>query len=128
MEPHAPRLLLVEDDPHIRRLLVASLRRTAWKVDEAPTGEAALELLKGDPYDAVLLDLILPQLGGFRICQQVRELDGDKPFIIMMTADDSDEAREMAADCGVDQFLPKPFQVDELLKSLAPVLMKVMHR
>lgn len=128
MEPRAPRLLLVEDDPHIRRLLVASLRRSAWKVDEAPTGNAALELLKGAPYDAVLLDLILPQLGGFRICQHIRELDGDKPFIIMMTADDSEEVREMASDCGVDQFLPKPFQVDELLKSLAPVLMKVMHQ
>jgi DNA-binding response OmpR family regulator len=128
MEAHAPRLLLVEDDPHIRRLLVASLRRTAWKVDEAPTGEAALDLLKGDPYDAVLLDLVLPQLGGFRICQHIRELDGEKPFIIMMTADDSDEAREMARDCGADQFLPKPFQVEKLLKALAPVLMEVMHQ
>ncbi|MFN2441434.1 MAG: PleD family two-component system response regulator [Thermoanaerobaculia bacterium] len=128
MTPHAPRMLLVEDDPHIRRLLVASLRRSVWDVDEAANGERALELLAGDPYDAILLDLVLPQLGGFRICQHIRELDGERPYIIMMTADDSEETREMARDCGVDEFLPKPFQIDELLKCLAPVVARVMHR
>lgn len=128
MTSHAPRMLLVEDDPHIRRLLVASLRRSVWDVDEASNGERALELLAGDPYDAILLDLVLPQLGGFRICQHIRELDGERPYIIMMTADDSEETREMARDCGVDEFLPKPFQIDELLKRLAPVVARVMHR
>lgn len=128
MERRAPRLLLVEDDPHIRRLLTATLRRSVWQVDEAVTGEAALDRLREGPYEAVLLDLILPQLGGFRVCQQIRELDGERPFVIMMTADDSQETREMADDCGVDEFLPKPFDVAELVKRLAPVAAKVIHR
>jgi DNA-binding response OmpR family regulator len=109
------KLLIVDDDPHIRRLLQLYCRGTGLEVHEAATGEEAESLIDQNRYAVVLLDLILPYYGGFRICQKLKRVPRQsQPFVIMMTGDDSQETRASAAECGADHFLPKPFSAVEV--------------
>ncbi|HUP64881.1 MAG TPA: response regulator transcription factor [Thermoanaerobaculia bacterium] len=112
------RLLLVDDDPHIRKLLTIYLRSMPWEIVEAATGEEAMAAIEEGSFDVVLLDLILPQHGGFRICQRIRQRNGSEPWVIVMTADDSPETREMAMECGANDFVGKPFAPEMLVEKL----------
>lgn len=109
------KLLIVDDDVHIRKLLKIQLRQSPYEILEAGTGEEATSLLEQHEFDVVLLDLILPYYGGFRLCQKFRSSGGHQPFIIIITGDDSPETRMTAEECGSDAFLAKPFTQDELL-------------
>lgn len=109
------KLLIVDDDVHIRKLLKIQLRQSPFEVYEAGTGEEATALLEKHDFEVVLLDLILPYYGGFRLCQKFRSSGGHQPFIIVITGDDSPETRATAEECGSDAFLAKPFTQDELL-------------
>lgn len=114
------KLLIVDDDPHIRRLLKIYLRESGYELSEAATGEEALNLFGQHRYDVVLLDLILPYYGGFRLCQRLKESEGPHPHVIIMTGDDSPETRATAKECGADDFIGKPF-------SAADVAERVKH-
>lgn len=103
------KILIVDDDPHIRKLLRLYLRSADLDVFDAATGEEALSLFDQHDFHTILLDLILPYLGGFRLCQKFKGRAGKSPRVIIMTADDSAETRATAADCGADGFLAKPF-------------------
>jgi DNA-binding response OmpR family regulator len=103
------RLLIVDDDPHLRKLLRLFLRDLPVEISEAATGEEAFAKIERDAWDVVLLDLILPQFGGFRICRKIRSGPHPGAWILMMTADDSPEARETAIESGADEFIGKPF-------------------
>lgn len=103
------RLLIVDDDPHIRKLLKLYLRSSGYELYEAATGEEALQLFGETSFDVVLLDLILPYYGGFRLCQKFKATAGKKPYVIIITGDDSPEARSTAKECGADDFIAKPF-------------------
>lgn len=103
------RVLIVDDDPHLRRLLRLYLRDLPAEIAEAATGDEALASVARAQWDVVLLDLILPQHGGFRICRKIRGGPHPDAWIAMMTADDSAEAREAAKDAGADAFIAKPF-------------------
>lgn len=103
------KLLVVDDDPHIRKLLRLYLRSSDFDVFDAATGEEALSLFSEHDFHTILLDLILPYLGGFRLCQRFKGTAGKSPRIIIMTADDSPETRATANECGADEFLAKPF-------------------
>lgn len=109
------KLLIVDDDVHIRKLLKLQLRRSPFEIHEAGTGEEATALLEKHDFEVVLLDLILPYYGGFRLCQKFRSSSGHQPFIIIITGDDSPETRATAEECGSDAFLAKPFTEDELM-------------
>jgi DNA-binding response OmpR family regulator len=111
------KLLIVDDDAHIRRLLRIYLRPTGFELHEAGTGEEALRLLEEHEFEVVLLDLILPYYGGFRICQRIRA-SGRSPYVIIMTGDDSPETRQSAKECGADDFVGKPFSAADLVEKI----------
>jgi two-component system response regulator ResD len=105
-----PKLLIVDDDVHIRKLIRLYLRDSPFALYEAATGEEALELAGQHRFDVVLLDLILPYFGGFRVCRKLKKNAGPAtPYVVLITGDDSDETRATAKEAGADLFMAKPF-------------------
>ncbi len=113
------KLLVVDDDLHIRRLIGIYLRDAGYEVTEAATGEEGLMLAQREPFDVILIDLVLPHYGGFRLCQKLKST-ADAPRVVITTGDDSQQSRQQAAEAKADAFLAKPFTREELLASLAP--------
>lgn len=111
-------LLIVDDDPHIRKLVGLYLRGSGFSVAEAGTGEEALELASQTRFDLVLVDLILPYYGGFRVCQKLKAFD-DPPRVLVISGDDSDETRQMAVDYRADGFVSKPFTREQLIAAVS---------
>jgi two-component system OmpR family response regulator len=108
------RLLVVEDEPKLAALVARGLREEGYAVDVAERGEDAMWMAQAAPYDAVLLDVMLPGLDGFAVCRRLRERGVWSP-ILMLTARDAVDDRVMGLDSGADDYLAKPFSFDELL-------------
>jgi two-component system OmpR family response regulator len=111
------RVLVVEDEPKLGRLLVRGLRGKGEAVDLATDGEAAVALARARLYDAIVLDVMLPGLDGFDVCSRLREAEVWTP-VIMLTARDSIPDRIRGLDVGADDYLVKPFSFAELLARL----------
>ena len=107
-------VLVVDDDVHIRRLVRIYLRGAGFNVSEAATGEEALEAFARDPFDLVLVDLILPYFGGIRLCQKLKG-SPHAPKVLVITGDDSPQTRESATESEADGFLAKPFTREQLM-------------
>jgi two-component system OmpR family response regulator len=110
-------LLLVEDDLRMAAALLRGLRAEGMVVDVAPKGRDALGMARATEYDAVVLDVMLPDLDGFETCRRLREQGVWAP-IIMLTARDAVEDRVRGLDAGADDYLTKPFSLAELLARL----------
>jgi len=108
------RLLIVEDERKLARLLRGLLEDENHTVDVAGDGEEALDFIRGGDYDLVVLDVMLPGMDGLEVCRQVRALKIKTP-IIMLTARTSVEDRVAGLDAGADDYLTKPFAFAELL-------------
>ena len=106
------RVLVVDDEKLIVKGIRFSLEQDNYQVDCAYDGEEALELAKTNTYDIVLLDVMLPKLNGFEVCQQIREFSNVP--IIMLTAKSEDADKLMGFECGADDYLTKPFNILEL--------------
>src|SRR5476651_1489872 len=107
------RILIVDDEPPIRRFLRTALASQEYRVEEAGDGEAALEFLKRNPVDLVVLDLGLPGMDGLEVVRRLREQGSATPIVILSSRDD--EAGKVAAlDAGADDYVSKPFGVEEL--------------
>jgi len=129
-----PRILLVEDDESLGFVLVDALEREGYRPTWSREGRAALELALRDPWDLILLDLMLPGMDGHEICKRVRAAGVDVP-ILMLTARAREEDRVQGLDLGADDYVVKPFGLKELLarirarlrarKPLAPELVTV---
>ena len=106
-------VLVVEDDPSIRRGLRATLSALQFEIGEASTGEEALTRLRMVDYDAVLMDLNMPGMGGVEACRRVRK---EFPLlsILVVTVRDREEDKVEALDAGADDYITKPFQMLEL--------------
>lgn len=115
------RVLLVEDDPTLSRHTTQFLRQGGFAVDAAATGAAALELEAINGYDAVVLDLALPDMDGRDVCRRLRER-GTTARIVMATARDAIEDRISGLDLGADDYLVKPYALGELAARLRAVL------
>jgi two-component system OmpR family response regulator len=113
----AMRVLLVEDEPKMAALLARGLREEGHAADIAGRGEEALWMAQGAPYDAIVLDVMLPGLDGFATCRRLRE-DGVWAPVLMLTARDAVEDRVEGLDAGADDYLLKPFSFSELLARL----------
>lgn len=111
------RVLVVEDEPKLARLLQRGLRGKGHAVDLAGEAEQALALARARPYDAIVLDVMLPDRDGFEACQELRRADVWTP-VIMLTARDSVRDRIRGLDVGADDYLVKPFSFAELLARL----------
>jgi two-component system, OmpR family, KDP operon response regulator KdpE len=114
------RVLVVDDEPQIRRSLRVTLRANGYEVDEAATGEAALDLASVSPPILVILDLSLPDLNGVEVTRRLREWT-QLPIVILSVRGD-DEAKVRALDAGADDYLTKPFSVPELLARMRVAL------
>ena len=107
------KVLIVDDDGSIRRALHGTLHGMGFVVDEAETGEAALQLAGEASYDAVLLDINMPGMGGIRACRELRK-SLPRLGILMLTVRDSEEDKVAALDAGADDYVTKPFKMREL--------------
>ena len=114
------RVLLVEDDPMIGESLREALRRQGMAADWVRDGRAADEVLASERFDAVLLDLGLPQRSGVQVLQSLRAR-GDATPVIVLTARDALADKVGSLDAGADDYLVKPFELDELLARLRAV-------
>ncbi|MES3033783.1 MAG: response regulator transcription factor [Gemmatimonadota bacterium] len=111
------RLLLAEDDRPLRTSITRGLREAHYDVEQAPTGSAALGLAEQGPWDAIILDVLLPGVSGVDVCRTIRAR-GDRVPILMLTALDAVEHRIAGLDAGADDYLTKPFDFGELLARL----------
>jgi two-component system, OmpR family, response regulator len=111
------RVLVVEDDPKMARLIRRGLTEEGLAVDVAPTGDEALWLAGSTDYDAIVLDVMLPGSDGFEVCRRLRA-DGHWSPVLMLTARDDVHDRVAGLDAGADDYLTKPFSFAELLARL----------
>jgi two-component system, OmpR family, KDP operon response regulator KdpE len=108
----AGKILVVDDDPQIRRVLKIMLTGQGYEIDDAKCGEAALEKLRVSRFDLVLLDVGMPGMGGLETCRAIR--DQSEIAIIMLTVRDRDVDKIEALDAGADDYVTKPFKSVEL--------------
>jgi DNA-binding response OmpR family regulator len=111
------RLLVVEDDPEVQAFLLRVLREAAWAVDAVPSGQRALDALASTEYDLAIVDVGLPDFDGFEVCRRLRAR-GDRTPLLVLTALTADNDRVRGLDAGADDYLAKPFAVNELLARL----------
>jgi DNA-binding response OmpR family regulator len=116
----AERILMIEDDAALGGLVAEYLRPFGYEVAGAGTAAEGLRRLTADPFDAVLLDVMLPDLDGFEVCRRIRA--GSDVPVLMLTARGQDEDRIVGLELGADDYLPKPFNPRELLARLRAVL------
>ncbi len=111
------RVLVVEDEKKLGELLGRGLREEGYATDVADQGEDALWMARAVPYDAIVLDVMLPRVDGFEVCVQLRGAGIWTP-VLMLTARDAVEDRVSGLDVGADDYLTKPFAFEELLARL----------
>jgi two-component system KDP operon response regulator KdpE len=122
----AGRILVVDDDPQIRRVMRLTLTAQGYEVSDAKSGEEALERLHCENYDLVLLDMNMPGIGGIKVCRTLRRgRHGFELAIIMLTVRDTEKDKVDALDAGADDYITKPFGVPELLARIRAALRRV---
>lgn len=115
------RALVVEDDPAIASFVTKGLAEASYAVDVATNGREGLRLGSVEPYDVIILDIMLPGRDGFSILRELREREVRTP-VICLTARDAVDDRITGLNLGADDYLPKPFSFAELLARLHAVL------
>ena len=115
-----PRVLVVDDEPQLQRALTTNLRARGYEVDNASTGEKALELAARHRPDVVILDLGLPGIDGIEVTRGLR--GWSQVPILVLSARGGEAAKVAALDAGADDYVTKPFGMDELLARLRAAL------
>jgi two-component system response regulator MprA len=120
------RILVVDDDRAVRESLRRSLAFNGYEVDVAADGGEALDRLRAQRPDALVLDVMMPRVGGLETCRRLRA-DGDDVPILVLTARDSVADRVAGLDAGADDYLVKPFDLEELLARLRALLRRTQQ-
>jgi len=115
------KVLVVDDEPPLRKALRASLTAAGFAVEEARTGDEAVAVAKQHPFDLVLLDINMPGLSGFEACRRIRAL-APRTGIVMATVRDAEDDKVRALESGADDYITKPFRLRELIARLRAVL------
>jgi two-component system response regulator MprA len=115
------RVLVVDDEPAVREVLARILEVEGFEVALAGDGRAAVRAQASAPADAVLLDVLMPGLNGLEVCRRLRDT-GDRTPVLMLTARDGVGDRVAGLEAGADDYLPKPFALEELLARLRALL------
>lgn len=108
------RILIVEDDPSVARFIEQAFKEAGYVTVVASDGDSAFRLASSQPFELILLDIMLPGMDGLEVCRQVRE-QGLRTPILMLTARDLLDDKVRGLDSGADDYLVKPYQVAELL-------------
>jgi two-component system, OmpR family, KDP operon response regulator KdpE len=119
------RILVVDDESQIRRVMRTTLTMHGYEVSEAANGDEALGLVRSSDFDLVLLDVNMPGKSGLEVCRQIRAV-GSNPAIIMITVRDSATDKVDALDAGADGYITKPFGMSELLARIRAVLRRTV--
>ena len=115
------RLLVVDDDKQIRELLVFDIESSGYNVDFATDGMEGLKKALENNYDLILLDVMMPKMNGYDVCKNIRIAKPDTP-ILMLTAKGTIEDKTVGFDCGADDYLIKPFEIQEVLLRIRALL------
>ena len=115
------RLLIVDDDKQIRELLTFDISQSGYIVDSAQDGEEGLKKALENNYDLILLDVMMPKMNGYDVCKNIRIQNPSVP-ILMLTAKGSIEDKTEGFDCGADDYLIKPFEIQEVLLRIRALL------
>jgi two-component system, OmpR family, response regulator len=117
------RVLIVEDDADLNGLLCDLLRTEGYDAIQAEDGDQAVQVVAENPPDAIVLDIMLPGMNGFEVCQRLKfRRETNLIPILMLTALDDDKARGKGLRVGADRYLTKPFEPDELLREIRSTL------
>jgi two-component system KDP operon response regulator KdpE len=117
------RILVIDDDPQIRRVLRTTLTAQGYDVKDARSGEEAFESLRDETFELIILDMNLPGMSGIEICRSIRSTSD--VAIIMLTVRDSESDKVSALDAGADDYVTKPFSSPELLARLRAALRRL---
>jgi DNA-binding response OmpR family regulator len=118
------RLLIIEDEKNLARFIELELNYEGYEVKVCSDGRSGLQFALSEKWDAILLDLMLPELNGMEVCRRIRQTNKTIP-IIMITARDSVLDRVSGLDSGADDYIVKPFAIEELLARLRSLLRRV---
>jgi two-component system KDP operon response regulator KdpE len=119
----AGRILVIDDDPQIRRVMRTTLTAHGYQVNDARSGEEGLQELRNASYDLVLLDMNMPGMGGMETCRMIRS--SSEIAIIMLTVNNAERQKVDALDAGADDYVTKPFSTPELLARMRATLRRV---
>lgn len=119
-------VLLIEDEPRVADFIDRGLRAENHGVTVAPTGSAGIDLAKTGEFDVIVLDLMLPDMHGYDVCNRLR-LEGDHTPILMLTAMDTLDDKIKGLKVGADDYLTKPFDFDELLARIEALFRRSHH-
>ena len=117
------RLLIADDDDQIRELLVFDIQSSGYIADSASDGEIALKKALENNYDLILLDVMMPKINGYDVCKNIRMVKPKVP-ILMLTAKGSIQDKTEGFDCGADDYLVKPFEIQEVLLRIRALLIR----
>ena len=117
------KILVVDDEENIVELVKFNLEQEGYQVTSAYTGKKALDLIKEDRFDLVILDLMLPEMDGFDICRKIRNKTGiNRLPVIMLSAKSEEVDKVLGLEIGADDYITKPFSPRELLARVKAVL------
>ncbi|MER1988739.1 MAG: response regulator transcription factor [Solibacillus isronensis] len=119
------KILIIEDEKNIARFLELELKHEQFETVVAYDGRTGLELAESEQFDCILLDVMLPQLNGIEVCRRIRKTS-DVP-ILLITARDEVMDRVSGLDAGADDYIVKPFAIEELLARIRSILRRVQH-
>ena len=120
------RILIVEDEPDLLRSIAQALREEGYAVDTAPDGEDGFYKAENYDYDAICLDVMLPKMDGWEILKRLRKIK--KTPVLMLTARDQTRDRVKGLDSGADDYLVKPFDLDELFARLRSIIRRSANK
>jgi two-component system, OmpR family, alkaline phosphatase synthesis response regulator PhoP len=121
MSEERPQILLVEDEIHLARGITFNLEQEGYLVSHVESGEEALEKVKVERFELIILDVMLPGINGFEVCRKIRELDARVP-VLMLTARSEESDRVAGLAEGADDYLIKPFNLKEFLLRVSGML------
>jgi two-component system, OmpR family, response regulator MprA len=119
--PPGATILVVDDEPAVRQSLARAFALERYRVSLASDGQEALELIEANAYDAIVLDVSMPQMSGIELCRRLRDA-GDRTPTLMLTARDAIDDRVAGLDAGADDYLVKPFALRELMARVRSLL------
>ncbi len=121
-----PTILIVDDDPVIRNLLgqiLEEFQESGVRLLTAENGEAAMESIKREKPDMIFLDVMMPKMNGFEVCDMVkRDPETKDIYIVMLTAKGQEIDKQKAKELGSDYYITKPFNIDEILRKVIDIL------